>query len=309
MATGKIQKPPEEREELEALASDLLNKAGVYGVLPTPLEALYDHVGVTCISELPEKEAYMKTLGKAARAKFQSTMQKIRGIADLRDDVVYIPKGQTNARDRFARAHEISHQTIPSHNVTDPYIDTNFELSSAVTDQFEREANYMGAELIFQVDHFRRIALDHKASISAALLLADEHGASYHATIWKLIEVQDERICVAQYYPINSNHHKQGFRLDKTVGSDNFNKKINEIELPVKIDTNHDWFTAIQLGEMPSGTIQLNVDGMPRTFEWSAWFNKYTLFVMLRDKPTLHGIGRIIKPSKKVIIPSKEIIR
>lgn len=301
MANGKIQKPPDTKEELESLANGLLKRAGVYGILPTPLEALYEHSGVTCVNELPEKEAFMKTLGKAAKARFEDTLRSIRGIADLRDEVVYIHQDQTDVQGRFARSHEISHQTIPWHDTTDSYIDTSFELSPDIEEEFEREANYMGAELIFQCDHFRRMALDYKANISSALLLADEHGASYHSTIWKLVEVQDEKICVAQYYPVKKDDPTQGLRLEKIVGSYNFNKKIADIELPKIIAPNHDWYIAVKSREVSNDSIRLNVDGQLRTFEWSAWFNTYTLFVMLRDKPILHRIGRILRPSKKII--------
>ena len=308
MANGRIQKPPDTKEELETLADDLLKRAGVYGVLPTPLEALYDHAGVTCINELPEKESYLKTLSKAAKTTFEGAFRSIRGIADLRDDVVYIPQGQTDVRDRFARAHEISHQTIPWHDNTDPYIDTSLTLFPEAKEEFEREASYMGAELNFQCDHFRLMALDYKASISSALLLADKHVASYHSTIWKLVEVQDEKICVAEYYPINRWNHEKGFKLGKTVGSNNFNKKIPDIELPNIIYPKNDWLVAVNSEEIPTGTIRLNVDGHPTHFEWSAWSNTYTLFVMLRVRPMLHGIGRIIKPSTNVVLPPKEVV-
>jgi len=302
VAQGKIQKPPDTKQDLEEIADNLLQRSGLYGVLPTPLDVLSEHAGLTCIKDLPEKESFIKTLSEKGKRQFESALQTLRGIADLRDDVIYLPKGQTDVRERFAHSHEISHHEIPWHNTDDPYFDTKFTLSAEIQNGFEREANYLGAELIYQGDHFRRMALDYKANMGTAIMLAEEHGASYHATIWKLVEVQDEKICVAQYYPVKHGPQEGCFRLEKTIGSENFNKKITAVDLPNIISAEHDWYSAVSLGEMPRGTINLLVDGHSRIFEWSAWFNQYTLFVMLRDKPRLHKIGKIIKPNKELVM-------
>ena len=309
MAQGKIEEPLDSKEDLELIADRLLKKSGVYGVLPTPLDVLSDHAGVKCVNGLPEKEAFLKTLTTKGKKKFESAMQYVRGIADLRDKVIYIPQGKSEDQERFAHAHEIAHQSIEWHNIGDPHIDTQYTLAPHVKKIIEREANYLGAELLYQGDHFKHIALDYTASMSAALMLADEHGASKHATLLKLVQIQDEKICVAEYYPVKKGDVSKGFKLYKTVGSTSFTNKISEVDLPEKIDSNHDWYGATAFGAMPEGTIELNVDGHKRTFEWSTWFNQYTLFVMLRDKPRLHKIGRIIRPNREIIKPKASLLR
>lgn len=128
----------------------------------------------------------------------------------------------------------------------------------------EREANYLGAELLYQGDHFKHIALDYKASMSAALMLADEHGTSKHATLLKLVQIQDEKICVAEYYPIKKGDFSRGFKLYRTIGSTSFTSKISEVNLPEKIDANHDWYVATEYGAMPEGNVELMVDGHKR---------------------------------------------
>ena len=308
MSHGKVEVPLDSKEDLELIADKLLKKSGVYGVLPTPLNDLSEHAGVTCVNELPEKEAFLKTLTEKGKRKFESAIQSIRGIADLRDKVIYIPQGKSNDQERFAHAHEIAHQSIDWHNIGDPHIDTQYNFKPSVQKIIEREANYLGAELLYQGDHFKHIALDYTASMSTALMLADEHGASKHATLLKLVQIQDEKICVAEYYPTKKGCPSKGFKLYKTVGSSNFFDKISNIELPPNIDTDHDWYEATGYSAMPEGTIDLIVDGHKRTFEWSAWFNQYTLFVMLRDKPKLHRIGRIIRPNREIIKPKAPLL-
>lgn len=138
---GKVEHPLDSKEDLELIADELLKRSGVYGVLPTPLDVLSEHAGVKCVNELPEKEAFLKTLTERGKKAFESALRQIRGIADLRDKVVYIPQGKSDAQERFAYAHEIAHQSIEWHNIGDPHIDTQYTLTPSVQKIIEREAN------------------------------------------------------------------------------------------------------------------------------------------------------------------------
>lgn len=287
--------PLDTKVELEADAKNLLKRAGVYGVIPTPLEALMDNEKIKFHSGLPEQESFLKTLPEKGKNIFLNAVQKIRGISDLRSRAIYIPKDKNNTRERFALAHEIAHTNIEHHNIGVSLTDTNEELSLNVKEEFEREANYFGAELLFQVDHFARMARDYTASIEAPLVLAIDHETSYHSTIWKFIEVQDERVCVAQFYPVNKMQPCEGFKLYKSIGSDSFRMKFSELEIPRNLDYMDEWSQAFKCEKIISGTQHFVCNGSLYFFEWSAWSNTYTLFVMLRHRSAFHKIGRVVK--------------
>lgn len=286
---------PETREDLESQAKRLLKDADVLGLLPTPLDVLAKAAKIECYKSLPETEGFLASLSAAGKKTFLDAMQKVRGIADLRERVIYVPSGQSMAKERFTQAHEISHQITPWHNLDPTMLDTDETLKADVNAEFEREANFCAAELLFQGENFRRIARDYAANIDTALTLADMHETSYQATLWKLAQVQDERICIAQYYPSRQEGSITGFRRWKCVGSHSFISRYSDIDLPNNIDSSHDWFAACDSRFPVNGNCVLKCGEHDTYFEWSAWFNSYTLFVLLRRKPLLTGVGSIVR--------------
>ena len=73
---------------------------------------------------------------------FKGAWQKLRGIADLRDKVTYVPKDSHTGRERFAKCHELGHQMIPWHKIDPAYLDDAENLSPDVKAVFEQEANW-----------------------------------------------------------------------------------------------------------------------------------------------------------------------
>lgn len=289
----------ESEDEIADIADRILRNAGVSGVLPTPIDKLLEAKKITCVSDLDDlEESYLSGLGKKARHSFQSAMQKLRGIADLRQQVVYVASSANghDGRTRFVQGHELGHQVLRWHHVDPTYFDDNQTLSPRVQDEFEREANFFSAEVIFQGDRFKKIALDYRASLDAIFTLADMHGASRQATLWRYAEAQDEKIAVVQYYPSNvlDTHGEKVLQLWKTIPSEKFNNKYNEIGLPDRIRSGHPWVAARDLREIVRGDIALDCGGVPVKFQWEAFWNNHALLVFLRRGPLLHVIGKTI---------------
>lgn len=286
-------------EEITDIAEQILQNAGVTGMLPTPIDKLLEAEKITCVANLDHlEESFLSGLRKKTRQGFRLAIQKVRGIADLREQVVYVGTNANgyNGRTRFVQGHELGHQVLPWHHVDLAYFDDNESLSPRVQDEFEREANLFSAEVIFQGDRFREIALDYQASLDAIFTLADMHGASRQATLWRYVEAQDEKIAVAQYYPSNAldTHGERVLQLWKTIPSEKFNNKYNDIELPDRIRSGHPWVAARELGEFVRGDVTLNCGGIPVTFHWEAFWNNYALLVFLRRGPLLRVIGKAI---------------
>src|SRR5688500_622672 len=121
---------PDSSKSLQQLAEKLLSQAGAAGVTPTSID---DLVAIAKLEEAQDLESFViRFLGRVAggaREAFLSTLQKVRGIADLRERAIYIPKEARETRRRFVQAHELGHQVIPWHNVNVGYRDDDLSLS------------------------------------------------------------------------------------------------------------------------------------------------------------------------------------
>ncbi len=288
---------PTSDTELIRIAEVKLRRAGVIGKLPTPVDELLACNGVDEIAD-PEaaKDQFLATLGDYARKRFLAAWQKVRGIADLRERVVYVPHTTILPRVLFAKSHEFGHQVIPWH-YNPVYRDDDRTLNRNVEEVFEREANFFASEVIFQGARFMRRALDYRPSLEAVFSLADLHGASRQATLWRFVESHDEPIAVVFYVPSRYAVDFENlpiFRIPRLVGSPAFIKRFGGIELPAEIWTGHPWVDARALSQICCGNIRLECGAGPVSFTWEAWWNTYSLLIILRRLPSLSFVGRMI---------------
>jgi hypothetical protein len=293
---------PDSSTTLEHLVETLLRRAGVEGVIPTPIDELIAASKLEQAEDLePFVGRFLRHLAKSARAPFVAALQKVRGIADLRERAIYIPSGNTNdRRRRFVQAHELGHQVIDWHSVNIGYRDDDMSLRLVddMQELFDLEANCFAGDVLFQGRRFRERARSYAASFEAVFQLADDHCASRHATLWRLIEEQDESVSVALYWPNNYTVDASGYavlRRGKLVASPKFLNKFSNIELPLTLPSNHAWLEARNEDAPCGGSIHLMCDGTAEHFEWQAWWNTYSLFVMLRRRPALSLVGSSIR--------------
>jgi hypothetical protein len=293
----KIVVRPESEAKLSELSRKLIREANAAGVLPTPLERLFEIAKVTNVEELPD-DTFLQTLSENLKGFFISARQKLRGIADLRDRAIYIPRDPNTGRERFAKGHELGHQVIPWHSIDPAYLDDNESLGPNAKGIFEHEANFFSAETIFQGTHFRTLVRDYKPSFDAIFQLADKHAASKQSTAWRFVEEQDEALALMQYYPSNAIDEQGNFVLTlwQSVGSPEFGHRYADIELPMTIRTGHPWAAPRDIDRICQGTENLLVDGRSVAFEWHAWWNTHALLVLLRRKPRLSVVGGLLRP-------------
>lgn len=287
---------PESESRISDLVRRLVREADAEGVLPTPIDRLFEIAKVTNIAELPD-EGFLKTLPEKAKGFFRSAMQKLRGIADIRTRETYIPPDPRNGRELFVKAHELGHQVMPWHAVDLAYLDDGESLSPDARAIFEVEANFFGSETIFQGSRFRSHARDYQPNFPAVFKLAEQHGASKQATAWRFVEEQDEALALLLYYPTNA-IDQDGNRvlgIWRSVGSPAFNKRYVEIDIPQTIHTGHPWVAARDIGHPCDGNESLLVDGQGVVFQWHAWWNGYTLLVLLRRRPVVRLVTDWLK--------------
>ena len=289
---------PEAATSISEIAERALRKAGVVGVLPTPMDEL---IAAAKLKGVTDPEPFIRTfmagLQEGARAVFRSALQKLRGIADLRERAIYVPRDTNDRRILFAKGHEAGHQLIPWHNVNTGYQDDDLSLSPEAQECFDQEANFFSAEVIFQGSRFTSRVRDYKPSLDAVFQLADEHGASRHATLWRYVEEQDEAVSVVAYFPSRYSADQNGYPAlcrGRIVGSPRFISKFASVELPKQLSVGHPWAAAREVGTTCEGEISLQCLEGPVDFQWQAWWNTYRLFVLLRRRPVLGLVGKLV---------------
>jgi hypothetical protein len=294
----KIAVRPESEPKLSNLVRKLLREADAVDVLPTPLDRLFEVAKVKNIAELPDEEAFLKTVSDKVRNLFIGAKQKLRGIADIRARASYVPPDPNNkGRERFAKGHELAHNVIPWHSVDPAYLDDNESLGPNAKGLFEHEANFFSSDVIFQGSGFRTRVRDYAPNFNAIFKLAVDHGASRQATAWRFVEEQDEAIALLQYYGSKAvdEFGNPVLAIWRSVGSPEFNRRFPSIEIPSSLRTGHPWVAARDVNSVCDGNESICSDGHQVVFEWHSWWNSYALFVLIRRKPRLHLVGDFLR--------------
>jgi hypothetical protein len=186
---------PFSRGRIARLAQELLTKAGALGILPTPIEAVQEALGIReriDIAHLPDELAAQKPAG----------WDRVLGAAWLSERTVFIDTSEPAPRRLFTDAHETAHIMCGWHRAA-LMLDTEHTLFRDVHDRLEAEANYGASCLVFQGADFRGRALHEPTSIAVPLALAKAYGASRHSALHFYVDEHPSAVAllVAGRYP------------------------------------------------------------------------------------------------------------
>lgn len=168
------------REMIARLAEDALRRAQVVGMLPTPLVAVQQSLGI-------RSRINMRDLPKALEAKKPRFWSRILGAIWYEEKVVFIDKDQSQQRQLWTDGHEAGHAMCGWHAPI-LRLDNEDTLFKCLHPGVEAEANYCAGYLIFQGGRFHREALKHQISMRTPLALCHQYGASRHATLRYYVE-------------------------------------------------------------------------------------------------------------------------
>jgi IrrE N-terminal-like domain len=299
----KIYVRPDSELEIAEHASRLLTRGDCLGVLPTPIDRLYDLAKVREV-ELDRSEAssILSRFSEHAKSLVMGILNQVRGAADLRKRIVFMPQDDTRPRIHFARTHELGHQVLPWHRVNEDFLDNDQTLSPRIKSRFELEANLFAAEVIFQGVRFQEMARQYRPDFASVMQLASRHGSSKHATLWRFVEAHDEALAGITYYPINKDPSPEGmqagFVIDKVVRSAAFVKRYGSMTFDGYLDFRHEWAQARTTGRQPVlGEIPFSLEGRIEPFLWESFWNNYCLMVLVRRRPILRSVARLLRRS------------
>ena len=275
---------PESAEAVSKYAKRALREAEAVGELPTPVDKLLEAAGVENLKiDENVKESFSARLAGPAKQDFETMWPKIRGIADTRERVTYVDENTSQTRILFAKGHELGHEALPWHTLNPYYFDDDKLLIGNAEEVFDAEANFFSAEVIFQGENFARMVRDYTVGFDSIFLLAQMHGASYHATAWRYVEDQDGAFALLTYWP--SKFNPEILRLGKKVASPKFLRKFSSIDVPQELTQNQPWMAAYDSSLVHNDVISLDCTTGVFQFEWEAWWSGYTLLVILHHKP------------------------
>jgi hypothetical protein len=272
-----------------------LERAGVAGVLPTPLEPVIEVAGIKeilDISDLPNDIPRPRALAR------------ILGAVHFRHKTAFIDRSQSHGRVKWIEAHEATHSILPWHSAQ-AFLDDDETLFRTAEEEREREANIGAAHLIFQGGRFFEQAMDYEHSIKTPILLSDSFGASMHATIRYYAERHPEPMALAicgrlrwrsGHVPIYDTFESPAFY--RTFGK--LRGLLPTTGFPVEEGAGNDGLAAIAEAALSSSdevaceTRLARQEGGESRFRVEAFHNQHSLFILFTRRRGIVRLGRRI---------------
>lgn len=285
-----------ERRFILARTEDVLKRAGVIDILPTPLDQVMRAAGINeliDISELPADIAANKPSG----------LTRIIGAYLFRRRVILIDGKLSSPRRRFTDGHEITHSLLPSH--VRAYLLDDERIFRDTEDYLDLEANIGATYLLFQGPRFHRRALDYETSIETPKMLAGTYGASYHATIRFYVENHPEAVALVVTGRIpHSGGHLPAWSWTESPGFlSRFGPLANHVGRP-GLNPVRDLTAAVPFARLVTAAAKTervqeevrlaDLNGEMYGFVAQAWFNQHVHFLMLVPKRRLPRGRRLL---------------
>jgi len=287
---------PESARDIEKYARRLLRAADVGDRLPTPKEDILKCSELVLSGGIDLDDYAESYLRKKSRALI-SGLGKILGILDVRDKTVIISPDVPESRKPFVTFHEVSHDMLPWQVDTYKYFaDSNEALRPDIEWQYEKEANFGSAKLLFQCDRFQKEAKEYELSLRTGRKLKQDYGTSYHSTFWNYVETNSNSCFLlvmrqCNYTVMHDGSMQLPYQLLYPVASAKFIDEFGGMALPEKFYSDHPFIQplddpTVDSSEVYEGEVSLkNRNGEKVDTRFEAWTNTYNLFVLIWKKP------------------------
>ncbi len=284
-------------DHLLPVAEEALERAGVVGVIPTPLRTVGESGGIRDVVDIG-------SLSQAVTVARPGLLRRVLGAYIFREETAFVDLSQARGRARFTEAHEIGHKIIPWHEAA-YYLDDNEKLFKETKDLLEEEANAVASFLIFQGRTFGPRALEYETSIKTPILLSDLYGASIHATIRYYVKSHTQPLALALAgrivrpdgsLPVYLAAETESFRREFGAFAVSFPNASLYVDgqnagplAPLVLEAMKSVEPAREVLRVP------NLAGTVKVVQAEAFFNQHSVFVMLSPK-------RIVRMGRRVRI-------
>lgn len=213
--------------KIRSEAERALRDAGVFGVLPTPVEEVMRVAGLREVEEDLDNPGFLsKFVDRAEKAgqAIKRALSKVLGLFHASDSLVFIDRTLIAVKQRFVQLHETAHGFLawqrPMYAIVQ---DCEKALDPDTADLFDREANVFASEVLFQIDTFRDQADELPFSMRTPLALAKKFNASVYASVRQYVS-KNRRACAVLVLNPPVPVPERGFRADlrRPVQSESF---------------------------------------------------------------------------------------
>jgi hypothetical protein len=186
---------PEQHAKVRAEAERALRNADALGRFPTPVADIMSAAGVTEVPEDVLNEGFIARMRLKAGDALKRALNKVIGLFDARERLVFIDRTLYIVKQTFVRLHETGHGFMVWQRDTYAIVeDCEQSISPEVADLFDREANVFASEVLFQLDTFAREAEEKEFSIFTPVRMSQKYGASVYASIRQYVS-KNRRAC------------------------------------------------------------------------------------------------------------------
>lgn len=265
---------------------DLLRRADAAGRLPTPVEDIIAAAGLEEPADSLLSDSALAGVPEHLAAAMRKVRGKLHAVLDRRAREIHInPDVAIDGQRRFKQLHEVTHDILPWQGEL-AYADDAMTLSWRTHKRFEREANQGGAELLFQRELFTQMANDHKIGFPAVLELANQFGASYHASFRRYVETHRAPMAGLVLERSPCSREPVAYRRKEAVNSKSWAERYEPVRMwPDIIATPPYSFVSsiASLGddEQRSAMTYPDLNSQPTTLQVEMWSNTYKVFVLI----------------------------
>ncbi len=231
---------PADLQLIRKEANRLLSESDAFGVFPTPVEAILEQAKIVVSPEDVLNDSFLKKMRRKAKDALKRAVAKVLGVVDTLASIIYIDRGVYVVKQTFLKLHETAHLWLPFQRQAYQIVeDSETELSSDVSDLFDRQANCFASEVLFQIDTFTQEAADYDFGFEAPLKLAKQYGSSIYAAIRRYVS-RNHRDCAVII--LNKPQMCEGVgrvcTLRRFVASEQFLERFGDMELPLQFSDN-----------------------------------------------------------------------
>lgn len=227
-------------------ADRLLRAAAAYGQYPTPVGDIISAAKLSVEFDASLDSGFLRKLYGSAKWAIKRAIDKVVGLFDSRDGMIYLDLTLKRVKQRFVSLHETGHGYLPWQRDTYAYMeDGETNLDPEVQQQFEREASAFASEVLFQGGRFQDEARSLPFELKTAMQLAKKFGASNYAAFRRFVS-QSHRTCALLVFeqPVYELGRGYAFQLRRAVASPSFIEKFGQVQWPSVLHTQENGLAA-----------------------------------------------------------------
>jgi Zn-dependent peptidase ImmA (M78 family) len=181
--------------DIEKIAHEILKDSKAYDIFPTPVQKIINYANLKLdTSDLlirPDR-SFLEKFGAKLYGTVTSAIDKIIGMIDLKEDVIYLDHSMNDGRKNFVQLHEVGHGVLPWQKYTF-LLDDKHTINQDTKLEFEREASIYASASLFQLGRFDEEIKKYSLNIKTAMKLANQFGSSVHASLRRYVENNPKR--------------------------------------------------------------------------------------------------------------------